>query len=185
VTDPLRATILAFGGGYELGAICGSVAAAWQLKLDLDVVFHDRGYRGEGDHLADVYRSGAAPGVPLLEWAGLTWAPGRPTNPPTVPDRDADDGAYRPSRTGACFSPNALEPSIVFSFKRKDRSRGPFVHQLRSQVVVEAAVVSHRRRRCTGFRGHDRTDRLCRRSLPFPCSGWRAPAGRSRVSSQR
>lgn len=65
------------GAGYELGAICWSAAAAWHLGLDLEVVFHDRGYRGEGGHLADVYRSGAAPGLPLLEWAGLTWAPGR------------------------------------------------------------------------------------------------------------
>lgn len=65
------------GAGYELGAICWSVAAAWHLNLNLDVVFHDEGYRGEGGHLAEVYRSGAAPGLPLLEWAGLTWSPGR------------------------------------------------------------------------------------------------------------
>ena len=65
------------GAGYELGVICWSVAAAWHLHLDLEVVFHERGYRGDGAHLAALYRDGRAPGVPLLAWAGLAWEPGR------------------------------------------------------------------------------------------------------------
>jgi hypothetical protein len=68
---------LEVGGGYEVGAICWSVAAAWHLGLELDVVFHEEGYRGESDRLALTYRSGIALGAPMLEWAGLTWVSGR------------------------------------------------------------------------------------------------------------
>lgn len=64
------------GAGLELGAICWSVAAAHHLGLDLAVVFHADGYRGDGAWLVETYGSGAAPGLPLLVWAGLAWAPG-------------------------------------------------------------------------------------------------------------
>ncbi len=68
------------GAGLELGAICWSVAAAHHLGLDLAVVFHADGYRGDSAWLVETYGSGAAPGLPLLVWAGLAWAPG--TEPP-------------------------------------------------------------------------------------------------------
>jgi hypothetical protein len=68
------------GTGYELGAICWSVAAARHLGLDLAVVFHPEGYRGNSAWLVETYDSGVFPGLPLLVWAGLTWEPG--TEPP-------------------------------------------------------------------------------------------------------
>ena len=64
------------GAGYEVGAICWSVAAARHLGFELEVIFHGDGYRGDSDWFTETYGSGAAPGLPLLQWAGLTWAPG-------------------------------------------------------------------------------------------------------------
>ncbi len=64
------------GAGYELGAICWSAAAAWHVGLDLAQVFHAEGYRGDSDWLVETFEGGTFPGLPLLEWAGLTWAPG-------------------------------------------------------------------------------------------------------------
>lgn len=65
------------GAGYELGAICWSVAAAWHLELDLAQVFHADGYCDDSAWLIETYEGGAYPGLPLLEWAGLTWSPAR------------------------------------------------------------------------------------------------------------
>lgn len=64
------------GAGFELGAICWSVAAARHLDLDLAHVFHADGYRGDSTWLVETYDAGLAPGLPLLVWAGLAWAPG-------------------------------------------------------------------------------------------------------------
>lgn len=64
------------GAGYELGAICWSVAAAHHLGLDLARVFHPDGYRGDSAWLVRTYGDGVFPGLPLLQWAGLAWAPG-------------------------------------------------------------------------------------------------------------
>lgn len=64
------------GAGYELGAICWSVAAAHHLGLDLACVFHPEGYRGDSSWLIETYGAGVHPGLPLLQWAGLAWAPG-------------------------------------------------------------------------------------------------------------
>lgn len=64
------------GAGFELGAICWSVAAAWHLGLGLATVFHADGYRDDSAWLIETYEAGTYPGLPLLEWAGLAWAPG-------------------------------------------------------------------------------------------------------------
>lgn len=75
----MRATAtgrLEVGGGYELGAMCWSVAASRHLGLSLHVVFHESGYRGDSAHLVETYESGGTIGLPMLEWAGLSWAPG-------------------------------------------------------------------------------------------------------------
>ena len=64
------------GSATELGAICWSVAAARHLGYALDIVFHADGYRGDGAWLAETFDAGHAPGLPVLQWAGLTWAPG-------------------------------------------------------------------------------------------------------------
>lgn len=77
------------GTGFELGAICWSVAAATHLGLDLADVFHPEGYRGDSAWLIETYGSGVHPGLPLLQWAGLTWAPG------AEPDGEAPFPAMR------------------------------------------------------------------------------------------
>lgn len=65
------------GPATELGAICWSVAAARHLGLELDVVFHAEGYRGDSAWFIETFDGGHAPGLPVLQWAGLTWAPGQ------------------------------------------------------------------------------------------------------------
>lgn len=77
------------GAGFELGAICWSVAAARHLGLDLACVFHPDGYRGDGPWLVETYGAGTFPGLPLLVWAGLAWAPG------TEPEGEAPFPAMR------------------------------------------------------------------------------------------
>lgn len=65
------------GPATELGAICWSVAAARHLGLELAVVFHDDGYRGDSAWFIETFEGGYAPGLPMLQWAGLTWPPGQ------------------------------------------------------------------------------------------------------------
>ena len=58
--------------GYEIAAIAWSYAASVFLELPLDVVFHAAGYKGASDWLGETFQKGGAPGVPILEWRGLT-----------------------------------------------------------------------------------------------------------------
>ena len=59
----------------EVAAIAWSVAASMHLKLPLDVVFHEEGYRGHHRALAMSYALGVYPGLPGLESAGLAVGP--------------------------------------------------------------------------------------------------------------
>jgi hypothetical protein len=76
--DPhVRATIDAStgpDGGFELGAIAWSYAAALHLGIDPAIVFHEAGYRGASASILDNFRAGRYIGVPMLEWLGLTTA---------------------------------------------------------------------------------------------------------------
>jgi len=75
VTDPaLRATLcdVPSDPAEEMAAIAWSYAAAVEIGLDPHIVFHDEGYRGGGGYLADVFADGATPGVPMLQWFGMT-----------------------------------------------------------------------------------------------------------------
>jgi ethanolamine ammonia-lyase small subunit len=56
----------------EMAAIAWSYAAARHLGLDPAVVFHPHGYRGGGDWLAEAFERGGGPGVPMLQWWGMT-----------------------------------------------------------------------------------------------------------------
>jgi hypothetical protein len=56
----------------EMAAIAWSHAAAQHLGLDPTVVFHPHGYRGGGDWLAEAFAGGGGPGVPMLQWWGMT-----------------------------------------------------------------------------------------------------------------
>lgn len=58
--------------GYEIGAMCWSYAAALQIGIDPAVVFHPHGYRGASQWFLDNFAEGRYPGLPLLQWMGLT-----------------------------------------------------------------------------------------------------------------
>jgi hypothetical protein len=58
--------------GFEMAAIAWSYAAAVYLGLELDLLFHPNGYKGESEALIENFSTGHYFGVPVLEWAGLT-----------------------------------------------------------------------------------------------------------------
>lgn len=60
--------------GNEIAAIAWSWAALVHLGLDPAVVFHEGGYRGHSEAFIENFSAGHTPGVPLLEWYGLTSA---------------------------------------------------------------------------------------------------------------
>ena len=87
VTDPaIRATVSEFAsdGGDEMAAIAWSYAAALAIGIDPRVVFHDHGYRGDGQWLAETFADGRYIGLPMLQYFGLARLP-------------ADDGAPYPA----------------------------------------------------------------------------------------
>lgn len=59
--------------GDEVAAIAWSWAALTHLELDPTVVFHPGGYRGSSAWFTELFESGRAPGLPLLQWMGLTY----------------------------------------------------------------------------------------------------------------
>lgn len=59
-------------GGMEMAAIAWSYAAALQIGLPPEVVFHDDGYRGGAAALRENFACRRYVGVPLLEWMQLT-----------------------------------------------------------------------------------------------------------------
>lgn len=71
-------------GGEEMATLAWSYAAALYLDLPPEVVFHEHGYKGQGQFLIARYQRGDQPGVPLLWWRGLTTPPadGRPSGFP-------------------------------------------------------------------------------------------------------
>lgn len=77
VTDPaLRPTVSDFSEattsrGDEMAAMCWSYAAALAMPIDVRVVFHDHGYRGDGAYLAQTYADGHYVGLPILQYYGL------------------------------------------------------------------------------------------------------------------
>lgn len=58
--------------GDEIAAIAWSYAAAVHLKLPIEVLFHDDGYKGGAASLRSNFSEGRYIGVPLLQWMGLT-----------------------------------------------------------------------------------------------------------------
>ncbi len=57
----------------EIGAICWSYAALTHIGLDPAVVFHPAGYKGASQSFIENYTQGYHPGLPLLQWMGLTY----------------------------------------------------------------------------------------------------------------
>ncbi len=62
-------------GGFEMGAIAWSYAAALHLRIDPVVVFHPDGYRGASQSLLEAFNAGSYIGLPILQWLGLAARP--------------------------------------------------------------------------------------------------------------
>ena len=60
------------GGGYEMAAIAWSYAAALHLEIDLSILFHEHGYKGDAQALIEDFSAGRYIGVPVLQWVGVT-----------------------------------------------------------------------------------------------------------------
>lgn len=80
MTPAKRATINGTAGsdsdediGEEMMAIAWSYAAARHLQLDLKILFHPDGYKGDSDNIISNFSQGHYFGVPMLEWIGLTY----------------------------------------------------------------------------------------------------------------
>ena len=78
VGDPLRRDEgVSDDPGEEMAALAWSYAAASHLGLDPSVPFHEGGYRGEGEALAENFSRGGYVGVPMLAMWRLTIEPHR------------------------------------------------------------------------------------------------------------
>jgi len=63
------------GDGNEIAAIVWSYAAAKEIGVPEEILFHPHGYKDQSDWLIEEYNSGNYIGLPLLEWMGFTAAP--------------------------------------------------------------------------------------------------------------
>ena len=57
--------------GDEMAVLLWSFAAAKQIGLPTEIVFHEDGYKGEAKWLAEQFENGNYIGLPLLQWMGL------------------------------------------------------------------------------------------------------------------
>jgi hypothetical protein len=60
------------GPGEEMAAIAWSYAAALHIGIDLAIVFHPEGYKGDSKMILENFAGECYFGVPLLGWFGLT-----------------------------------------------------------------------------------------------------------------
>ena len=58
--------------GEEMAVLLWSYAALRKIGLHSEIVFHQNGYKGEGDWLIEQFEGGNYIGLPLLQWMGLT-----------------------------------------------------------------------------------------------------------------
>jgi len=77
VADPAerKASTLTPTPGDEIATLAWSYAALRHLELDPAIVFHPDGYKGGSQSLIDAFSAGGSPGVPLLQYYGLTVEP--------------------------------------------------------------------------------------------------------------
>lgn len=61
----------------EMGAMAWSVAAATEIGIPLETVFHEAGYKGGAQNYIDSFRNDPSIGVPYLAWLGMTAEPRR------------------------------------------------------------------------------------------------------------
>lgn len=64
--------------GFEMAATAWSFAAAIEMKLPLEIVFHDGGYRGNSRAIIENFTRGRYFGVPILAWLDMTVDPIKP-----------------------------------------------------------------------------------------------------------
>jgi hypothetical protein len=64
-------------GGFEMAATAWSYAAALHIGIELALVFHPDGYRGNSQAIMENFAAGRYIGVPVLDWLGMTAAPKR------------------------------------------------------------------------------------------------------------
>ena len=57
----------------EMMAIAWSYAALVKLDLPPEVVFHPYGYKGDSSSLIDSCLQGDCPGLPMLQWLGMSY----------------------------------------------------------------------------------------------------------------
>lgn len=57
----------------EMATIAWSYAAALEIGIDPEVVFHADGYKGESENILSNFNQGHYFGVPILQWYGLTF----------------------------------------------------------------------------------------------------------------
>ena len=57
--------------GDEIASILWSYAASYHLGLDLQIVFHQAGYKNDSEWLIEQFNSQNYIGLPLLEWMSL------------------------------------------------------------------------------------------------------------------
>lgn len=55
----------------EMMAIAWSYAACLRLGIDPYFVFHDEGYKGGGNYIADNFKNKQYFGLPMLQWTGM------------------------------------------------------------------------------------------------------------------
>jgi hypothetical protein len=56
----------------EMMTLAWSYAAAVQIGLDLEVLFHPYGYKGAAQNLIHWYTNGSYIGLPMLQWLGMS-----------------------------------------------------------------------------------------------------------------
>lgn len=61
----------------EMGAIAWSVAAACEIGIPLEAIFHKAGYKGAAQNYIDSFRTDPSIGVAYLAWLGMTAEPRR------------------------------------------------------------------------------------------------------------
>lgn len=70
IGDPLPEHMAA---GFEMMALAWSYAACLQIGMEPSVVFHDGGYKGEGDSILQAFANGSYIGLPMLQYLGLAY----------------------------------------------------------------------------------------------------------------
>lgn len=59
--------------GNEIITVAWSYAAALHAGIDPQVVFHEHGYKGQGQYLIQHFAGGGTQGLPMLQWLGMTY----------------------------------------------------------------------------------------------------------------